>query len=259
MKKMIFVFMFLSVGVNIVYAEEVFITLTTRLDDVEFDGKWTFTNEWKPSSLVMIKNDDTSFVYRIAHDYENLFVYVSATSDKTPSKSMDKAIICIDGENNGGEKPTIDDFCFISTMGTNKVHTLQGGSSIGKNGFYKTIDNHSELIGIGAVSSKFDKYSKIPHSSYEFKIPIEIFGRSDVYGLYIGVFDSNTYNQYGWPQESAQKKYPFILNPESWGKMISPDKTIPEFEIPLVMLSFTLIFLVLVSKRKLNLFRLSQY
>ena len=33
MKKIIFVFIFLLVGVNVVYAEEVLITLTTGLDD----------------------------------------------------------------------------------------------------------------------------------------------------------------------------------------------------------------------------------
>ncbi len=259
MEKIFFIFMLLLVSVNIVYADEVLITLTTRLDDIKFDGKWTYENEWKPSSLVMIKNNDASFVYRIAHDYENLFVYVSAISDKTPSKSTDRAIVCIDGANSGKKKPTIDNFCFISTMGTSKVYTLQGGGDFGQNGFYKTVDNHPKLIGIGAVSTEFDKYSKTPHSSYEFKIPVEIFGRSNVYGLYVGVFDSNTSNQYGWPQEAIQEKYPFIPNPESWGQMISPDKTLPEFEIPSVMLFSTLIFLIFLSKRKMSVFKFSKY
>ena len=267
MKKIIFVLALLIVGVNFAYAEEVLITLSTELDDVDFDGTWSYYNEWKPTSLVKVENNDSSFVYKIAHDYENLFVYVSAISDKTPKDSgfflfpdeADRAIICIDGKNNGGEKPADDDFCFIATMGTDKVLTLQGGSDQKQDGFYKTIDNHSELIGIGAVSSEFDRHSKIPHSTYEFKIPVEIFGRSDVYGLYVGVFDSNLSIQYGWPQESTEPKYPFIPNPESWGQMVSPDKTLPEFEIPLLMLSSTLILIVVLARRRVNLFRLAEY
>jgi hypothetical protein len=259
MIKIIFILIFLLISINIVYAEEVLITYTPKLQDVKFDGAWSHTTEWKPSSLVMIKNNNTSFAYRVAHDYENLFVYVSATSDKSPSKSTDRAIVCIDGENNGGEKPDMNDYCFISIMGTDKIYTLQGGSYTGQNGFYKIIDNHTELIGVGAVSTEFDKYSKIPHSSYEFKIPIEIFGRSNIYGLYVGVFDSNTSNQYGWPQEARQEKYPFIPSPKLWGQMISPDKTIPEFGIPLVMLFSTLIFLVFISKRKMSVFKFSKY
>jgi len=230
MKKISFVLGFLLIGTNLAYADEVLITYTNRLDDVDFDGMWSYETEWKPGSLVVVKNDESDFVYRIAHDYENLFVYVSAVSDKTPNKISDRAIVCIDGKNNGGEKPDTDDFCFISYFGTNKIFTLQGGSNFGQNGFYEIVDNHPGLIGIGASSSQYDKYSKIPHNSYEFKIPIEIIGRSNIYGLYIGVFDSNLNKQYGWPQESLNEKYPFIPIPKLWGQMISPDKTLPEFE-----------------------------
>ena len=256
MKSIIFVLVFLLIGISntFAYAEEVLVTLSTRLDDVDFDGIWSYTNEWKPSSLIRVQNDDSSFVYRIAHDYENLFVYVSATSDETPSKTADRAMVCIDGENNGGDMPDTNDYCFITYVGTSKVHTLQGGSSLGQNGYYKTIDNHPELIGIGAISSQLDRYSKVPHSSYEFKIPIEVFGKSNVYGLYIGVFDSDSTNQYGWPQDALENIHPFIPSPESWGEMISPDKSLPEFEMPLLMLSSTLILIVVLAKRKVDLF-----
>ena len=77
------------------------------------------------------------------------------------------------------------------------------------------------------MSDKEDKYSAISHASYEFKIPIELIGRSDNYGFYVNVFDANSNVAYSWPEEIKLESFS-IPNPSLWGNLISPDKSLLE-------------------------------
>ena len=244
MKKVVFLPLLILLTTNPSFAQELPIAFTSNLDDVVFDGIWSNETEWKPGSVTRVKSDTSNFAIKYAHDYENLLVFISVISDTTPSRISDKAIICIDSKNDAGNVPKKDDFCFIAKMGSDEPITLQGGGLIATQGFFERISNHQELIAIGGTSGQWDRYSKTPHSSYEFKIPLEIIGRSNSYGIFIAIHDSGNY--FGWPNVKLEK-YPFIPEPNKWGQLVSPDKSIPEFELPFLMLLPAIAFVAILS------------
>lgn len=246
MKYLFIFFSLILFGSNFAYAEELPITLSSNMDII-FDGIWSYRTEWKPSSLTRVDSDNSEFVIRYAHDYENLLVLISVVSDTTPSRMSDKAIVCIDSKNDGGKVPQLDDYCFMAKVGSNTPTTLQGGGFNAFQGYYQKIENHPNLIAVGGISGEWDRYSKTPHSSYEFKIPLEIIGRSNNYGLFVAVHDPDSGNYFGWPNNVKLEKYPFIPVPEKWGILFSPDKTIPEFDFPFLILLSTVAFLALIS------------
>lgn len=246
-RKIVLLPLILLLGVNFAYAEELPITLSTNLEDVIFDGKWSYQTEWKPSSLTRVESENSNFVIRYAHDYENLLILISVVSDTTPSRISDKALVCIDSKNDGGNMPQVDDFCFMAKVGSNTPITLQGGGFNAFQGYYKKIENHPDLIAVGGISGEWDRYSKVPHSSYEFKIPLEIIGKSNSYGFFVAVHDPDSGNYFGWPTDAKLEKYPFIPIPEKWGQLVSPDKSIPEFDLPFLILLLAIAFVVLIS------------
>ncbi len=121
--------------------------------------------------------------------------------------------------------------------------TIQGGSFINTQNYFKKIQNHHDFIAIGNISNENDRYSKIPHSTYEFKIPTEVITRSNIYGIYVGVFDKSQSITYSWPETTSH--YSKIPSPSNWGHLISPDKSLPEFNIPFfsIIIGFSIIML----------------
>ncbi|MGY5143375.1 MAG: hypothetical protein ACW9XH_02730 [Candidatus Nitrosopumilus sp. bin_32a] len=226
-----------------VYAisEPILITQSSGMNDVIFDGKWTNYLEWKPSSYNMISYDDGSKIYlRTAH-YENfIYVFVDPINDQTLDKNSDKATICIDGKNEKNMLPDNNDFCFTVALGQNQGKVFQGNSISKQSGHFKRISTIDNFIAISNTSDENDRYTTIPHPSYEFKIPIEIIKRSNNYGFYMSVYDANTNTFYSWPKEIHRDGHFDIPSPEKWGDIISPDKSLPEFNFS----SFILIFLV---------------
>ncbi len=57
------------------------------------------------------------------------------------------------------------------------------------NNEYKKIKNPDNVVATSGISKEHERYSKSPHVSYEFKIPIDLIGRSDVYNVHTTVFD----------------------------------------------------------------------
>ena len=84
--------------------------------------------------------------------------------------------------------------------------------------------NHPDFIAIGGTSGENDRYVKIPHAAYEFKIPIEQIGFEDEYGFFMQVFDGDDVMTY--PNEHSGKYPQKIPSPKQWGLMISPDRSI---------------------------------
>ncbi len=50
--------------------------------------------------------------------------------------------------------------------------------------------------------------------------------RSNTYGFYVSVFDSNGNNLYSWPQDVERKHLLHIPSPSVWGNLVSPDNSI---------------------------------
>jgi len=206
------------------------ITKSDSMDKVVFDGKWTFPKEWKQSSFnnILVPSE---IVIRTAHQDNYIYVMLDAVTDTTIDNSKDNAMVCFDAKSDQSEKPDSNDFCFKILLGSNKAFTLQGSDS----GEFKPVGNHEDLIAVGGTSDENDRYSRIPHPTYEFRIPIEFLERTDTYGIYIQVFDYSDSTTYSWPSEIIIEN-PEIPSPAKWGIIFSPDKSLPEYELPMLVL-----------------------
>lgn len=249
-------FFILYIPSNVFAESQLLITKTTNLEnEIEFDGVWTHHTEWKSSSLTEIDTENGSIYLRYAHQDNFLYFLIDAVADKNPEKNADKAVICFDSKNDKTLFANEDDYCFISILGRNIGHTIQGGSYISTQNFFKKIANHEDFIGIGNMSNENDRYSSIPHSSYEFRIPTALIDRSNNYGFYVGVFDQHETKLYSWPNSSTNH-YTKIPSPSTWGNLVSPDKSLPEFSLPLISVIIGLMGILIIIQTKMkNLIR----
>jgi len=231
-----------------VFAEPIMITKSPNMDQVTFDGIWTHETEWKKSSLNSITTDQGTIYLRTAHQGNFVYVFLDVTVDTHLDKDVDKAVICFDTENDKNEFADSNDYCFTAILGENVGSTLQGESSLVANNF-QNIPNVEGFIGIGAVSDENDRYSIIPHASYEFKIPTDLIGRSDNYGYYVGIYDDFTKTTYSWPSEIVLDEFK-IPSPKLWGEIISPDKSLPEFDLPFLALVSSLVLILVITRIK---------
>ena len=253
MLKILLLFLLAFVVTYEAYAQEqIFTTYDHTTKGIVFDGKWTQQVEWKPTAFDQVKDGNESFVIRTGHDYENLYVMINYVTDNSIERNSDKAIICFDGKSEKSKTPDSNDYCFLLRVGANTPITLEGGNKIPNKNFFKVISNHPDLIGAADVSDDNDRYSKIPHPVYEYKIPLEIFGKSDHYGFYVGVYDDKTKEWKSWPNNIIPEKYSYIPSPELWGEIISPDKSIPEFEYVLLAILPAFTVMILISRVKSN-------
>lgn len=224
---LLFSVILISINYSYAFSETILITSSNLLNDAIFDGTWTFEKEWKFSSFNEYRfNDHMKFVLRSAHQDEYLYFYIDAVNDHTIDKGLDKATICIDGNNNKNIISDLDDFCFSTTLGNKQGVVFQGGSINGVTGNFQKISNHENFLGISDVSNEKNRYSKILHPTYEFKIPIDMIQRSDNYGFFISVYDDSSNIFYTWPNESMRESFFKIPPPNLWGDVISPDKSI---------------------------------
>ena len=232
-----------------VFAEEFFITQTNESDNIIFDGKWSFEREWKQSSLKEIQVNQKETVYlRISHQDEFVYVFLDVLPDRKTERISDKAVVCFDTNNNKSKIADNYDYCFFAMMDKPTGLMIQGGSNIPTNNYFKNIKNHPDMIAIGGTSDENDRYSKIPHASYEFKIPIELIGRSDNYGFYAAAFDFNSNTVYSWPNIDS-KNLNYIPSPSKWGDLISPDKSLPEIPLPIMILVILMIGVILATRK----------
>ena len=107
--KSIFAILIIPFFVLPIHAQEAFlsdeqtllITESPDIHNVEFDGKWSFVTEWKKSSWEQVKSDD-GFTYhlRYAHQGDYIYFLIDVQSDTQADFDNDKAVICIDSDNN---------------------------------------------------------------------------------------------------------------------------------------------------------------
>lgn len=224
--------------------ESILISISSSMDKVVFDGKWTNELEWKQSSWDTSSTRDGTLHIRIAHQGNFIYILLDAVDDQTIDHISDRAVICIDGQNDKTNIADSNDYCFVTALDSKQSFVYQGGSSLALNGNFKKILNNDGFIGIGSKSDHNDKYSKIPHASYEFKIPINLFNRSDIYGFYVQVFDASSNLYYTWPEDTLPENPFDIPSPSKWGELVSPDKSIPEFELPMLVIIPALFFVI---------------
>jgi hypothetical protein len=235
--------------------ESIPITISSTMDKIVFDGKWTFFSEWKRSSLTTMSYDDgTEIQLRTAHQDNFIYVFVDAISDTSLDKGTDRAMVCFDINNDKTTAPDSDDYCFVDVLDGKRSFVLQGGSPLGINDYFEKISEPDGFIGISSVSDANDRYTPVPHPGYEFKIPTDFVGRSDIYGFYVNVYDAHTNKFYSWPENTTAENSLHIASPNKWGELISPDKSLPEFPWPSLALLSSVFFAIFLTKFK-NLYR----
>src|SRR5579883_551399 len=123
------------------FAQEIPITVTGTLDQVIFDGKWSFVTEWKASSLTIIDTQTPDPIYlRTAHQGNFVYVMIDATEDKRVTKNSDSAIVCFDTKNERKSTLNANDYCFMVIL-DGKSYTYQGGSPLAVDGNLVIIPN----------------------------------------------------------------------------------------------------------------------
>lgn len=273
---LIFIFLSLTLLPNQINAitetddkKNILITKSNSMKEINFDGKWTFYSEWKQTSWNSIKSDeDIVFHLRTAHQGNFIYILIDATSDTNTNIGNDKATVCIDSKNNKSKFFDNDDYCFIVQLeDRNFIDTLfnkQDNFVIQGDSQSKSFEELEKIkvkdfVGIGTISDKEDRYSEISHASYEFKIPIELIGRSDNYGFYVNVFDASSDVVYSWPEDIKLESFD-IPSSSSWGNLISPDKSLLEnsekksvdfFVILFTIAMLGIIFFIIFKKKRL--------
>lgn len=254
----LFTFLFANEFFDNVFAEDpILISVSSDLDKLIFDGKWTDSSEWKKSSYNWLKFEDGSEIHlRTAHQENFIYIQINAASDTIINKGTDNAIVCFDTKNDKTLIPQSDDYCFSTTLGRQNSFTYQGNNLPAINGHFSKIPNNKDFIAVGTTSDKYDRYSKTPHASYEFKIPLDVLGRSNNYGFYISVFDADKQTHYSWPYDIKKQSLSSISSPSQWGDLISPDKSLPEFNSSILfslIIPFMMFFVIITKLNLLNL------
>ena len=230
---------------NTVYGlESILISISSSMNKVIFDGKWTNELEWKESSWDSIPSNYGTLHLRSAHQGDFIYILLDLVDDQTIDHISDRAVVCIDGKNDKTIIANSDDYCFLVALNGKQGFVYQGGSLLSLNGHFKKVSNTEGFIGVGSKSDQNDKYSDIPHVSYEFKIPLNLFDRSNIYGFYVLVFDASTNHYDSWPTEIIPDGVFDIPSPSKWGELISPDNSIPEFDLPILAMIPALILVI---------------
>ena len=232
------------------FAEEPLpITLSFDMENVIFDGKWSTDIEWKRTSLETIRFDE-NFIAKLRFGHQDEFVYImlDVISDKNLDMGSDLAMLCFDTDNSKSLVFDETDFCFISNLEGKNPLTFQG--TLPTNEIVE-VSNPNGFLAVGGVSDEIDIYSKQPHPVFEFRIPTETIGRHEVYGFFISYYDFNSNMTYTWPKGIQLENENEIPSPKMWGEMISPDKSLPEFELPLLVASLGLGTILILAKSRI--------
>jgi len=251
MKLIIVLIMLIIICPPFVFAQpQIFTTLRGGVDSIVWDGKWTFLQEWKPTSEDILQfNDGNELSVKTGHDRENLYVFLDFINEHQFKKFSDYGLICMISNKTTASSPQEDDYCFLVTLGSHNPLTFHGGGYLALTNDFMKIKNDPDLIAVGGISDDHDRYSSIPHASYEFKIPIKVVGRSDMYEFYAATYDAQSGKIYSWPQNVTNNSFPAVPPPSKWGELISPDKSIPEFPYPVIIMSFATMAIIYISRR----------
>lgn len=231
-------------------SDRILITLSNTMDQVNFDGKWSFITEWKRSSQDLFNNGN--IILRTAHQGDFIYVFIDNLSDITIDKKLDYAVICFDGKSEKALLADDNDYCFMGTVGDKTGIIYNGYSLLTSNDSFREISNDPEFVAVGEESDNNDRYSEVIHSSYEFKIPIKLIGRESSYGFYFSIYDSEQQKIFHWPESINSDKSHYIPSPSKWGELVSPDKSLPEFPLSISVLIITMSVIIGVSRMKVN-------
>jgi len=254
MKKYIILFVLFSTSPQLIFAETpVMISQSQTMNEIVLDGKWSFLEEWKNSSDYLIQYESGEILhFRSAHQGDYVFFMINFLSDTTLNEDLDEAKICLSPIHENNSKSHLKSYCFVSVIGNEPSYILKQ-NSIDKENFEKVI-SEPNYVAVANISDENDRYSKTPHLTHEFKIPTSLIERTSEYNLYVGVYDSDSNKLFNWPKNIPVTNPSEIPTLSLWGTMISPDKTLPEFNLPFIILIILLSSIIILQKKfKMNI------
>ena len=86
-------FFILIFAVPLAHGQSIPITMSDKMNEVVFDGKWTFLKEWKASSLDSIA-ESPSIYLRSAHQDNFIYILIDVVSDTSIDNQEDYTVIC---------------------------------------------------------------------------------------------------------------------------------------------------------------------
>ena len=250
MKKWFLIFAIVGISLFLpkVNAEPILISISDEMDHVVFDGKWTNPLEWKKSSLNTFEFQDNQIYFRSAHQEDFIYFMIDVVPDITSNPKSDKAMICLDNQSNLNSTFNENIYCFFATL--DEKSKIMKGSLQTSEPFEEIF--FMDFIGLSSISDENDRYSTTPHLGYEFKIPTKLVGRSSEYGIFIAVFDGGTNRIFSWPENNNSQSLFENPRPSHWGEMISPDKSLPEFGWPIMILVPTFLIIILLGRLQIK-------
>ena len=75
--------------------EPVKVTISNTLNDVIFDGEWSFKQEWKASSLDSFRFNGNDLILRTAHQDDYMYVLIDVLGDITNDHMADRAVVSV--------------------------------------------------------------------------------------------------------------------------------------------------------------------
>ena len=84
---------------QLAFAHSIPITQSSSMENVIFDGKWTFLQEWKQSSYDEIKTESEIIPLRTAHQGDFIYILIDVVPDITIDNNEDSTLVCFDAKN----------------------------------------------------------------------------------------------------------------------------------------------------------------
>jgi len=227
--------------------ESISVIIPQSYEGAEIDGLWTTKTEWTDSSELEINDKDLSAYVRAKHNQAYVYLLIDFVSDHGLEASGDFAVVCFDTQNNAGNAPLPDDYCFYRVTRTGDfIDGIIQGNGVDWTVLQEadTWDPYDEKFDAAISSSHMnDPYDSInTHVIYEFRIPIESYGFNEEMGFYTYVNDAYTKEFIEWPANAGGKQFKFIVKdvlpvPDKWGDLsLKLDKKESDISRPQVQL-----------------------
>jgi len=193
----------------------------------EIDGMWSTKTEWiDASETKIVENQSTAY---LRAKYDELFVYilVDFVSDQGLDKSGDLTVTCFDTRSNGGNFPLSDDYCFyrVTRTGEDMNGIIQGNGTewviLQEAESWDPYDNKFDAaVAYSQMNDPYDSNNN--HVIYEFRIPIDTYGLSEMMKFYVYVNDAYSNEFVEWPTNAGGKQLKLIVKnvlppPNKWG------------------------------------------
>jgi hypothetical protein len=207
----------LTVGINLVVAQDYERTSYITTVTPTIDGKWTTNDEWTDGEETWIGTD---VVFRSTHDGNMLRWIVEFLSDTTDDTG-DYLEFCMDSSQFGGSSPQVARHLMFMLNGhTQREHYMGDGTGWGVVANPLMLVEWDNSISASSVSVT-------PHWIYEIQIDKSSFSiqfNDDAWNYLLGVYDASNPGDgfLAWPPNAD----PDV--PEEWGEEIFSPEAIPE-------------------------------